>query len=99
MDQYYYATMMFYILLSVAVVLFLLYVLPSLAIEIWDGIKRIFDPSNEWVERLLLTIEEIREWQSEPGRHRPKPSFGVELWGEVEEELRREIKRKVLANA
>lgn len=103
MDKYVYAVYMIYAILMVLVAAFMLYILPSLTVEIWDALVYHLHPSrNELVERLLLAIEEIREWHEVPGKHRPH-THGVysaddtffhdlnKMWKEVENTLRVDI--------
>lgn len=112
MTGFVYATMLAYSIVAVGVVAFLVWVGPALVMEAVDFAKKITDPTtNEWVERLLLAVEELREWHQTPGRHRavisgvhsPEETFFtnlIEEWRDVEDELRREIiVRKELINA
>jgi hypothetical protein len=103
-ENYEYAIYMMYLILSVLVLAFVIYILPSLVGSMLESLEPHWEKfvEIEWVERLLLAIEELREWQSEPGRHRPQTS-GVhhahdtyfqdlnKMWREVEDTLRVDI--------
>ncbi len=105
MDGFVYVAYLIYIILSVLVVAFVAYILPSLCIEIWESLVK-----TEWVERLLLAVEEFREWHTEPGKHRVRLEYGIELddeaylkdlnrmWREVEDTLRVDLSKKAKAN-
>ena len=106
MTGFVYAAMMIYTILGVGVVAFLVWVGPALLAELWEYLTT----SVEWVERMLLAIEEVREHGSVPGRHRyttsgvhrPDETYFsdlIEEWKGLEDELRREIEVKVPANA
>lgn len=107
MDKFVYATFMVYAILIVLCVAFAIYILPALLVTIFESLAHYLHPSrNELVERLLLVIEEAREWGSEPGRHRPKdsgvhhaddPYFTdlIKMWAEVEDTLRIDLDKKV----
>lgn len=110
MDKYVYAVYMIYAILFVIVVAFSIYIAPAVCITIWESLAyRLHPCRNELVERLLLAVEEMREWHHEPGKHRPHTS-GIhraddtyfhdlnKMWAEVEESLRVDLKKKAFAN-
>lgn len=110
MEKFVFAAYLIYTILGVCVVAFSIMMLPAIICTLWDILVEFLHPNhNEWVERLLLAVEEIREWRSEPGKHRPHTS-GVyraddtyfhdlnKMWAEVEETLRVDLKKKVPAN-
>ena len=106
MTGFVYASMLVYTILAVGILAFLIYVGPSLCAELWDLAVK-----TEWVERLLLAVEEAREWHTEPGKHRPRPEHGIyrsddtyfedlnRVWKEVEDTLRVDLEKKEACNA
>lgn len=114
MNGFFYVAVLIYAILAVLGAAFLICILPSLITEMIDflsrvpsSIKQMLHPSNnELVERLLLMIEELREWRQVPGKHRstahgvysPDEMFFTDLiekWTNVDDH----ISAKELVNA
>jgi hypothetical protein len=109
MTGMFYVATLIYAILAVLTATFLICIGPSLVVEAIDllsnvplFLKHTLHPdNNELVERLLLGIEEVREWRKVPGRHRsvthgvhsPEDTFFINLIVKLRAE------EKELANA
>ena len=71
MEKLVFTAYMIYLLLGIAILLFIGYILPPIVGTIWEQVVKI-----DFVERIILFIEEIREWGKQPGKHY-RHSFGV----------------------